>query len=431
MNKAAILSLVLSSGFILTASAELKLQAVTDRPDALYKVGEEVTFTITATDDDEPLSEGTVKVAFSKNGVHPQPPQELPLKEGKATINGKLDEPGFLSLNVRSGQATAMAAAGFEPEKLKPSMPVPSDFDAFWEARKAKLAKVPMHPRLTAKIDNEAINSANLELFDVQLDSVGAPVSGYYIRPKNAAKRSLPAILTLHGAGVSSSLISPRWGTCEGGMISLDINAHGLPNGKPAEYYHNLAKGELLNYWTRGRQDREQIYFLNMFLRIIRAIDFLTAQPEWDGKTLILYGTSQGGFQAFAGAALDPRVTFFCAGVPAGCDHTGYAADRVAGWPKLVAMAPHGTPDPVSMEAARYFDNVNFATRIKARGGAVTVGFLDPHCPPSSVYAAYNALTVPKKIHIDPLADHNQSRDAVKFMESAVRDHVRTMKNAN
>ncbi len=35
---------------------------------------------------------------------------------------------------------------------------------------------------------------------------------------------------------------------------------------------------------------------------MIRAIDFLTAQPEWDGRTVIVYGSSQGGFQALAAA---------------------------------------------------------------------------------------------------------------------------------
>jgi cephalosporin-C deacetylase len=46
----------------------------------------------------------------------------------------------------------------------------------------------------------------------------------------------------------------------------------------------------------------------------IRAIDVLTEQPEWDGRTVAVFGISQGGFQAIAAAGLDPRVTFFAAG---------------------------------------------------------------------------------------------------------------------
>jgi cephalosporin-C deacetylase-like acetyl esterase len=164
-----------------------------------------------------------------------------------------------------------------------------------------------------------------------------------------------------------------------------------------------------------------------MFLRLVRAIDFLTAQPEWDGKTVIVYGSSQGGFQAFAAGALDARVSFICAGVPAGCDHTGTVADRINGWPKLVSLTD-GKPNAAELQTARYFDNVNFAQRCHAKGAAVTIGFIDTTCPPTSVYAAYNALTIPKKLHIDTLAGHKNTPEAMKFMQEAAYEHVRAMK---
>jgi cephalosporin-C deacetylase len=75
---------------------------------------------------------------------------------------------------------------------------------------------------------------------------------------------------------------------------------------KPSHSLKALAEGELRDYRMRGSGDREQMYFKGMFLRVLRALDFLTVQPEWDGHTLIVYGSSQGGFQAFAAAGLDP-----------------------------------------------------------------------------------------------------------------------------
>lgn len=77
-----------------------------------------------------------------------------------------------------------------------------------------------------------------------------------------------------------------------------------------------LSRGELKDYRNAGHEDRETCYFKGMFLRLVRAIDFLTSQPEWDGKTLIVYGSSQGGYQAIVAAGLDSRVSYFCAGVP-------------------------------------------------------------------------------------------------------------------
>jgi len=408
-----------------TAAPVVLLKATTDHPDALYQVGETATFTIEATQDGKPLAAGKVICVLSKDGVQSQPPQTVNVQDGRAILVGKLIEPGFLLLRATSGKASAMAAAGYDPLALQPSMPVPDDFDAFWAAQKAALAQVPMTPSLTPVPG--AVKGVSA--FDVQITSLGQPVSGYFGRPQQAQPKSLPAILHVHGAGVgSSSLGNTAWALNEGGMLALDINAHGLPNGKPKEFYAALAAGELKNYRSEGNQDRDKCYFKGMFLRLVRAIDFLTAQPEWDGKTLIVYGSSQGGFQALAVAGLDPRVTFICAGVPAGCDHTGSQANRISGWPKLVPLDAEGKPDAAALQTARYFDCVNFATRARCRGAAVTVGFIDTTYPPTSVYAAYNALTVPKTIHPDVLAGHTNTPAASQFMKEAALRHVRAMK---
>ncbi|MFN0076871.1 MAG: acetylxylan esterase [Prosthecobacter sp.] len=408
-----------------TPAPVIALKAVTDHVDALYKVGETATFTIEASQDGKPLADGKVVCVFSKDGVQSQPPQTLNVKDGKTTVIGKLDEPGFLLLRVTSGKAVAMASAGYDPLQLKPSMPVPEDFDAFWAAQKAELAKVPMKSTLTPV----PTPAKGVAAFDVQIDCLGKPVSGYFGKPQKVKPQSLPAILHVHGAGVrSANLGNTYWAANAGGMLALDINAHGIPNGKPKEFYDALTNGELKGYPQSGNKDREQCYFKGMFLRLIRAIDFLTAQPEWDGKTLIVYGASQGGFQAFAAAGLDARVSFICAGVPAGCDHTGSQANRISGWPKIVPNDTEGKPDAAALQASRYFDNVNFATRAKCQGAAVTVGFIDTTCPPTSVYAAYNALTLPKTIHTDVLSGHTSTPAASKFMQEAAFKHVREMK---
>lgn len=406
-----------------TPAPALTLKASADHPDALYKVGETATFTIEAKLGGKPLADGKVVCVFSKGGVQSQPPQTLNVKDGKATLIGKLDEPGFLLLRATSDKASAMAAAGYDPLLLKPSMPLPEDFDAFWDAQKAALAQVPAKATLTAVTTGAP---KGVSAFDVQIDCIGKPVSGYFGKPLQAKAKSLPAILHVHGAGVrSSNLGSVYWALNEGGMLSMDINAHGLPNGKPKEFYDALSAGELKGYSNSNPQDRETVYFKGMFLRLIRAIDFLTAQPEWDGKTLIVYGSSQGGFQAFAAAGLDKRVSFICAGVPAGCDHTGSQANRISGWPKIVPNDAEGKPNAAALQASRYFDNVNFAIRAKCQGAVVTVGFIDTTCPPTSVYAAYNALTVPKEIHNDILAGHTNTPTASKFMQAAALKHVR------
>jgi cephalosporin-C deacetylase-like acetyl esterase len=160
-----------------------------------------------------------------------------------------------------------------------------------------------------------------------------------------------------------------------------------------------------------------------MFLRIVRAIDFLTAQPEWDGEHVIVIGHSQGGGQALVAGGIDDRVTLIAPGVPAICDHSGQAAGRINGWPKLVPNGADGQPDPQILQAARYVDAVNFATRCKA-DAIMSVGFIDSVCPPSSCYAAYNVLSGTKSVINEPLMGHAAPAHIQEAFFARVLQHV-------
>jgi cephalosporin-C deacetylase len=211
------------------------------------------------------------------------------------------------------------------------------------------------------------------------------------------------------------------------GMLALDINAHGIPNGKPNEYYEALSHGILKGYPLRGRDSRETSYFLGMYLRVIRAIDFLASLPEWDHRVLVVTGNSQGGGQAIAAAGLDSRVTLVAAGVPALCDHSAGTVGRTGGWPRLVPTGVDGQPDSRILQVSRYFDTVNFATQVKSQA-IIAVGFIDAACPPSTVYAAYNSLKGPKQIIYEPLAGHVVTSRAGSTFAARIREHVQQAK---
>jgi len=395
-----------------------------ERPEAIYRQGEMVTFQLRLVLEDQPVEPAQLDWALSKDGLPAFRTGTAKLEHGHATVTGQLGEPGFLQCQVvfhpATGPAvTALGGAGIDPEKIRPSLPVPDDFDAFWSDQKQKLAAVPANPRLTPVPWKEP----GVECFDLQADCVGAPISGYFARPAGAKPKGLPIVLTVHGAGVSSSILSTAVGWAKEGYLALDLNAHGLPNGRPPKFYLDLAASDLKDYRARGRESRDTVYFLGMFLRLVRAMDVLTAQPEWDGRTLVVSGSSQGGAQALAAAGLDSRVSFFAAGVPAMCDHTGAAAGRINGWPKLVPDAPDGRPDPKVREVARYYDAVNFASRIQVPG-ILAVGFIDTTCPPTTVYAAYNALRGGKEIFRDPVGKHAVSLEGRTALREAVRRHV-------
>lgn len=404
----------------------IKIVARAERKDALYHQGEAVGFRIAVTDADRPAV-GLIEWTIVKDGLPTEQKGSAQLVEGKAAVTGSLNEPGFLQVRVvyradakaKPAPVIGLGGAAVDPTEIKRSLPVPDDFDAFWDGMKKKLAAVPVEPKLLP-VKSPVKDVAS---FDVTAPALGLQVSAYMAKPVGAKPKSLPIILTVHGAGVNDSSLGGSSGWASRGFLAMDMNAHGLPNGKPKQYYTDLYAGPMKDYRYENKDDREKAYFTGMMLRLVRALDVLTAQPEWDGKHVIVSGASQGGYQAIAAAGLDARVTFFAAGVPAGCDHSGMMANRIAGWPKIVPMKD-SKPDQAVLEAYRYIDCMNFATRTKAAGAYFTVGFIDTTCPPTSVYAAYNQLGIPKEIYNDILSGHSHSQAARDGMTKAVLKHV-------
>lgn len=408
-----VVALVITQLTVVVCAAEpvYSVHVVTDRDTAIYDVGEDATFLISVSQGDKPVTSGSVAFLvddFLTGG------KAAGLPEGKITPGGepikvvvKGRRPEFLRCiatytPTKGKNVRAIAGVGFAPQSIGLSLPVPDDFDRFWAEQKRQLAEIALDPTLTS-VDSR---SDSIESFDVQVPCLGgAPVSGYFSKPKNAKAKSLPAVLWVHGAGVRSSSHSNSLKGAAAGLLSMDINAHGIPNGKPGKFYSDLSRGRLKNYRYDGRENRDTIYFRGMYLRLVRAIDFLTSQPEWNGKTLAVIGHSQGGGQSLVAGGIDDRVTMIAPGVPAICDHSGQAAGRINGWPKLVPNGPDGKPDPQILKAAQYVDAVNFATRCKA-DAIMSVGFIDAVCPPSSCYAAYNALQGKKSVINEPLMGH-------------------------
>ncbi len=420
------------------ASAEVKevngcqLRLKASREGSEYAKGETAEFVLTAlkggAPDDRELS---VSGEITKDGVPMNRKFEGKLKDGKFSVSAKLDEPGFLSCKMRvkvpsadGGEKTAelLAGAAFSPLEIKPSAPVPDDFDEYWRRQREILSAIPMNVKLVpAKYGN-----GDIEVYDLQADSFNGKLSAYMAMPKNAAAKSLPAIILAHGAGVRSSSIGSAAAWARRGFLALDFNAHGLPNGQPKEFYKNLADGELKDYRTRGGDDRDKVFFRTLYMRLMRAMDVAMAQPQWDGKTLVVFGGSQGGGQALAAAGLYPdKVTVCVSMYPAMCDHTGPGVGRASGWPHYVRPSRVDSYDPRLVEGARYIDAVNLASRIKCRT-FMMINYADPVCAPTSCYAAYNAISAPKSVYVNEESRHAPAKGSVGELTEQVREYLKS-----
>ncbi len=293
-----------------------------------------------------------------------------------ASNAGPAATPAFVGGNTGRNNGLYAVGAAVAPGRLGLSTPRPPDFDAFWDAKLAAQAKVAINPSLTP-IQSDI---PGIEESMFALDAMGSRAHGYVAKP--AGQGPFPAIIQLQYAGIYA--LDPHWAAqrAADGWLVINVDAH---DKLPSDPSGDIPK----SYVAVGNTDREKSYFLNMYLRDSRALDYLLTRPDWDGKTIVLTGGSQGGQQSFALAGLRPeRITAVLVCVPAGADTNGDLHGRKSGF-------PNWPPDnPKSMETALYFDPVNFASRIKAPVMA-GMGFIDTVSPPAGIWTALNQVPVP------------------------------------
>ena len=420
-------SVIVLSVIIATScfAGDLLLLGGTDKSSISYSPGEQMTFEIRLVKDGEPV-EGT-RLTWVRSGDDGHREKGEALSSAKPlVIVTSLDKPGFVRvlvtaidekgapiLNEEKKEIAFDGGAGVEPTKLH-SVAEPEDFDTWWATQKALLAKVPLRVVEQKTVTEQR---ANVETFDIKIACAGGmPVSGYLSKTKNAPPHSAIARVSFQGYGVSSASRQDEWvGKSDKPAIALNINAHGIENGLPRDDYIALSKTSLKDYAFHKDQNAkaETAYLHGMALRVMRALEFIKSQPEWDGKTLIVEGGSQGGLQALMAASLDPDVTRCVAIKPWSSDLGGVTLGRMKGW------RPEYTP------ALGYYDPVNLARRIHCEIKLVS-GLGDYVCPPSGISVVYNNLPsgIRKSIEYQQGATHQTTPPNVaKFVIENSPDH--------
>ena len=373
-------------------------------PNGIYKVGETVGWTVSP-GPAEPtyvykwtirrnnavvLKEGKLDLSPGNNKIEilaDQPEMIYVAVEAYANLSGDVPAtsaptpgapapPQFTGGNTGRNTGLYAVGAAVEPAKLKLSIPRPADFDSFWEAKLAQQAKIPIHPVLTPV----QTDVAGVEMNMFELDALGSKTHGYVAKPAKEGK--FPAVIQLQYAGVYALNARGDAQRAAEGWLMINVDSHDKLPSDPAG---NIPR----NYATVGDADRETSYFLDMYLRDSRALDYLLTRPDWDGKTLVLTGGSMGGQQSLMLAGLRPeKISAVLVCVPAGADTNGDLHGRKAGYPNW----PSDNPDV--MKTAAYFDTVNFASRIKAPVLA-GMGFIDTISPPAGVWTALNQISAP------------------------------------
>jgi len=414
-----------------SAAAGQSLQVTPDKPTGVYEPGEKMVWHVKAAGD------GLTGVNYRvrKGGLTAVREGSLQLKDGASTLTTQLDEPGtllieFTAAGVQTPQKKplrALAGAIVSPEKIQPSAPPPDDFNAFWAGQIKAMSAIPANPKLEPK-DAKATKEGRppFEYFKLTMDSInGTQIHGQLAKPKRPGK--YPALLLVQYAGVYGLPTSNVVRRAEDGWLCLNIMAHDLPFDQDEAFYKEQTAGPLKDYVRIGNEDRLTSYFLRMYLNCHRAAEYLATRDDWDGKTLVVLGTSQGGGQAFATAGLHPKVSAVLANVPAGCDLTGDQAGRAPGWPNWPGQAWGGRDKAKVVATSRYFCATNFARNIKCPVMA-SAGLLDETCPPAGIAATVNVTQGPRKeLIVLPLSNHHGTGNTQAAFYTASEKWLREM----
>jgi cephalosporin-C deacetylase len=386
-----------------------------DKENWIYELNSNPKFTIAVTLNNSQFAGLPLKYSCGQEAMPPTIEKTVTTTAQPLTIDaGTMKEAGFLRCiaTVEKDGKTyrGLATAGFRPDLIKPTTNDPADFDKFWDAGKAELAKLPIDAKFEPMTN---LSTANVDVFQVSFQNVGTGISkfsriyGILAIPKSSNPNAkFPAVLSVPGAGVRP--YTGQIALAERGFITLQIGIHGIPVNLDQRVYDNLAAGSLNRYMFYNFDNKDTYYYRRVFLGAIRANDFLTSLPQYDGKNLAVMGGSQGGALSIATAALDSRVKVLAAWIPALADMTGYVFGRAGGWHHALKDVKNQTPEKI--ETSKYYDTVNFARRLKIPG-IFAFGYNDEVCPPTSMYSAYNTITSPKKLVLSLEMGHGQSAE--------------------
>jgi cephalosporin-C deacetylase len=383
------------SGFSQPVSTLIKVIVSPDHKDWTYKVNETAKFSVQVLKDGNILDNAVIDYEAGPDMLPDQKKEGIVLKNGRTEFTGTMKVPGFYRVRVWAvadgKRYEGLATAGFEPEKIQPTVKDPADFDTFWSNTISDARKIALDPKITL-MPERCTSDVNVYQISFQNDVPGSRIYGILAMPKKGGK--YPAILRVPGAGIRPYAGDSR--TAGLGFITLEIGIHGIPVNLDQQVYDNLMAGALSSYWTVRMNDRNTHYYKRVFTGCVKAVDFIFTLPEFDGENVAVTGGSQGGALTIITAGLDKRIKFMAGLYPAMCDATGYLNKRAGGWPHYFRNTE---PKPNEVETLAYFDVVNFARRVTVPG-YLTWGYNDITCPPTSMYAAYNVITAPKELHL-------------------------------
>ncbi len=281
----------------------------------------------------------------------------------------------------------------------------PEDLDAFW------VEQLAVARSLTEALSVEPVDTG---LSRVATDEVwfsgahGHRIGAWYHRPAGV-EGPLPVVVKYQGYGRGRGLSHevPLWVSAGYACLEVDTRGQGAGYGI-GDTPDPVGSGPAApGYLTRGLESAENYYYTRVFTDAVMAVDAVTHLPQADPDRVMTCGGSQGGGISIAAAALQDRVLGAMVDVPFMCDVWRAAQmTDINPYAELGRyLAVHRDKAEQAFTTLSYVDAAVLASRGRVPA-LFSVALMDPVCPPSTVYAAYQAWGGPKAIVEYPWNGH-------------------------
>ena len=294
-----------------------------------------------------------------------------------------------------------------ELEQYSPTVEEPADFDEFWAETIEETRRHDLGLRLASV---ETMLTA-VESWDVTFNGFGGhPIRAWLHLPAGTTTdRRLPAVVQYQGYNGGRGLVHEHLLWALAGYAHLVTDTRGQGSGwtvgdTPDPVGSAPAQP---GFTTRGIGDPRDHFYRRVFADAVRAVEAVCSHGAVDPGRVAVTGASQGGGVALAVAALAQETTALMCDVPFLC-HIARGVELATADPYAEVtryLRAHRDAREQAFRTLSYVDGVAFARRAQVPA-LFSVGLMDPICPPSTVYAAYNAYAGPKQIATYPENEH-------------------------
>jgi cephalosporin-C deacetylase len=285
----------------------------------------------------------------------------------------------------------------------------PQELDAFWAAS-LDSARACADTATWSEYRGDIYSEVAID--DVTFSGAeGAPISAWFIRPRHNTE-PLPCLVTFIGYGGGRGVASDHLHYAAAGFAQFVMDTRGQGGDWSAGVTGDPGAGrsgpEHPGVMTRGLQSPETYYYRRLFVDAVRAVETAASHDSVDELRIGVGGASQGGGLALAAAALAPDLVRLChSDVPFLCDieHAIDIAEQAPYTELAEYFAIHDDAIESGLRTLAHFDCALLAQRIRARC-LMSVGLMDDICPPSTIFAAFNAISSDKDMAVYRFAGH-------------------------